>query len=137
MCGSRKTRSRASVSDEKKVRRVLMTPQALLHVDALKDVARSKSLDASGKRRTYTDRLAQLQKMADRLGDEIESADEELGKKLIWLREYAKILPLLERAERKHNVTVEKRSVDDLTDEELSQMNRDIVREEDKRKKRQ
>ena len=67
-------------------RKILMTPQAAHNVETLK--TRQKPTI----RKTYTDRLAALQAMADRLADEIELADADVGKRLNWLREYAKIL---------------------------------------------
>ena len=118
--------------DVKKTRKILMTPQAALHVEALRE---RTTAPVERRRMSYTDRLSQLQTMADRLGEEIQVADADLGKRLNWLRDYAKLLPLLERAERKHNIALEKRNVEDLTDEELRQANRDIEREGEKRRK--
>ena len=101
-------------------RKIMMTPQAVIHVEALKD------RPTPGCRKTYTDRLASLQAMADRLAEEIEVADADVGKRLTWLREYAKILPLLERAERRHSVQIDKRSVEDMTDAELRKAVKDL-----------
>lgn len=101
-------------------RQIMMTPQAVIHVEAL------QSRPAPGVRKTYTDRLADLQKMADQLADEIQVADADVGKRLTWLREYAKILPLLERAERRHTVQIDKRGVDDMTDAELRKAVKDL-----------
>lgn len=97
-----------------------MTPQAVHNVGTLKNREPSKD------RKTYTDRLAMLQSMADGLAEEIQIADGDVGKRLTWLREYAKILPLLERAERRHTVQIEKRGVDDMTDAELRQAVKDL-----------
>lgn len=97
-----------------------MTPQAVHNVETLKNREPPKD------RKTYTDRLAMLQSMADGLAEEIQIADGDVGKRLTWLREYAKILPLLERAERRHTVQIEKRGVDDMTDAELRQAVKDL-----------
>jgi hypothetical protein len=101
-------------------RQILMTPHAAVQVAAIKD------RPSPGARKTYTDRLAELQRMADTLAEEIQVADADVGKRLTWLREYAKILPLLERAERRHQIVIDKRSVDDMTDAELRKAVKDL-----------
>lgn len=105
-------------------RKIVMTPQAAHNVETL------KNREAPMGRKTYTDRLAMLQSMADGLAEEIQIADGDVGKRLTWLREYAKILPLLERAERRHTVQIEKRGVDDMTDAELRQAVKDLQKRE-------
>lgn len=103
---------------------VNMSPHAQIQVAALK--RRAEPSTTSNVRKTYTDRLSDLQGMADQLAEEIQVADADIGKRLGWIREYAKILPLLERAERRHTIQIDKRGVDDMTDAELRKAVKDM-----------
>lgn len=51
--------------------------------------------------------------------DQVACSDEPLPKRVAMLKDAAKLLPLLDRAEQKHRVTIKRRSVEDMTDRDL------------------
>lgn len=105
---------------------IVINRQTALSVEAMqsRSAARVAADAFSGSvRRTknYAALLSDLWAMAENIMDQVAISDEPLPKRVAMLKDAAKLLPLLDRAEQKHRVTIKRRSVEDLTDNELAQ----------------
>ena len=104
---------------------IVINRQAALSVEALqgRSAARVAADEFSGsvkRTKNYAALLSDLWAMAENILDQVAISDEPLPKKVAMLKDAAKLLPLLDRAEQKHRVTIKRRSVEDMTDQELA-----------------
>lgn len=77
-------------------------------------------------RRSVADMLSQLYDIAGGMLDELNETDAPLNKRLTMAKDVAKLLPLLDRAERKAKAYHKGKAVEDMTDGELAKAYREI-----------
>lgn len=103
---------------------IIINRQAALSVEAMqaRSVARVAAENFAGsvkRTKNYAALLSDLWAMAENIMDQVACSDEPLPKRVAMLKDAAKLLPLLDRAEQRHMVTIKRRAVADMTDKEL------------------
>lgn len=97
---------------------ILMAPQASMALERIK--ASQHVVRPKERKRSVADMLSQLYEIAGGMLEELNMADEPLNKRLAMAKDVAKLLPLLDRAERKSKSYHRNKAVEDMTDSELT-----------------
>lgn len=103
---------------------IIINRQAQLSVEAMQNrtAARQEADRFSGsvtRTKNYAALLSDLWAMTENILDQVACSDESLPKRVAMLKDAAKLLPLLDRAEQKHRVSIKRRAVEDMTDKDL------------------
>jgi len=109
---------------------IVITRQAELSVEATRHAKRQADHFSGSVSRTknYAALLSDLWALAENMLEQVALSDEPLPKRVAMLKDAAKLLPLLDRAEQRHRVTIKRRAVEDMTDQDLERAVAQITR---------
>lgn len=97
---------------------IIMAPTASMALERIK--ASQGAARPTSHKRSVADMLSQLYEIAGGMLEELNIAEEPLNKRLAMAKDVAKLLPLLDRAERRSKSYHRNKAVEDMTDGELT-----------------
>lgn len=114
------SRIRSGAAGVMKKPQIIMAPTTSMALERIKASQGAQGKTSRGQKRSVADMLSQLYEIAGGMLEELNLADEPLNKRLAMAKDVAKLLPLLDRAERRSKSYHRNKAVEDMTDGELT-----------------
>lgn len=112
-------------NDDEPIRpQIIIHRQVDLSLESAKKAVRAEERadrfsQALRRRRNFASLLSDLWELTEDTMDQVRVCDDPLPKKAAMIRELARTLPLLDRAEQRHRTALKDRNIDDATDQEI------------------